>query len=377
MSALARKGACWYRPQNHRRINTQIAAQRFIAELAETRRISRGQKMALEEIAKHIDAKATTQKSIAFLAARCRVAERTLQIWLRGLCPSKESDPKGWAERVLTRRYIHAVPEPGKQADNVPSWFTIEIPERFFAPKVKAAKRPPPAPAAPPRAPKPRSPGGVEKITQAVILGSDPEKISVTLHPCTNLGRSGPRPPATSPPPKIPEKAAPSPRPPPAEGAPQKPTEPSPTPAPALAVKLCAQLFPTHAPVAHKAVARLAALGWTEEQIARYLRKASKDPSLQATSTRHPLLTAVWLAEKEFREAPTLERPPPHPETAPPSVENARRGAPPPPPLRSAIEVARATLEAAERKTGVKRRVTSKDPPRDPDGGDGRGGPGG
>jgi hypothetical protein len=83
----------------------------------------------------------------------------------------------------------------------------------------------------------------------------------------------------------------------------------------------------------------------------------------------------VWLAEKEFREAPKLERPPIRPEMPPPSAETARRGAPPPPPLRSAIEIARATLEAAERKTGVKRRVTSKDPSRDPDGGDGRGGP--
>jgi hypothetical protein len=373
--AAARKGQCWYRPVNHRRVHTQIAAQRWIAELAETGRVTRGQKYLLEELAKHVDAKGTTQKSIAFLARRCRVAERTLQIWLRGLCPSKAADPKAWSERILTRRFIHAVPEPGKQADNVPSWFTLEIPERFFAPKVKPPRRPPSAPPAPPRAPRPRSPGGVEKITQAVILGSDPVKISESLHPCSNLGRPGPRSPAPRPPPEIPVKAAPTPRPPPAEGAPLE-LAPTPTPAPpsVLAVALCAQLFPSHAPVAHKAVARLTALGWTDDQIARYLRKASKDPSLGATSTRHPLLAAVWLAERQFRDAPKLERPPDRLESPPPSAETPRPGAKTPPPLRSAIETARATLEAAERKTGVKRRITSKDPPRDPGGGDGSGG---
>lgn len=345
----------WYKPVNHRRIQTQIAAQRFIAELAEQRRITRGQKMLLDELARFVDAKGTTQKSIAFLAKRCRVAERTIQTYLRGLCPSKAERPEAWATRVLTRRYIHLVSDRGK-ADNVPSWFTIEIPERFFTPK--GPRR---VPADPRPASSPRSPGGVEKITQAVILGSDPVERTKTLHPCTNLRRSAASPPKPAKPHAPPAQAAPTPAAPSRGGG--EPPEP-----PALVVKLCAQLFPSHAPVAHKAVARLAALGWTENTIARYLRKASEDASLGRAS--HPLLTAVWLAEREFRSPPP--RSPRPVETALPDAETSSSHAntpPTPPALLERIERAKAAQRAGIAKSETKRRRKALDPPDDQGGG--------
>lgn len=344
MNAAERYGR--YEPQNHGRFNTVMAAQRWIAELAEARRITRGQKLLLDELAKHVDAKGKTQKSIAFLARRCATTERTVQRYLRQLCPSKASNPEGWATRVLTRRFIHAVPEPGRKADNVPSWFTLEIPERFFAPK------------APRRAPSKLSPGGGEIVTQAVILVPDQDQISETLHTCSNLARE-PRAAEPERPPLPPEQAAPTPRPPPSEGA------------PAALVALCARLFPSHAPIAARAVARLAALGWPEKQIAAYLRRASSDRSLATNSTRHPLLTAVWLAEKRFRAPPPPPKPPDETPPPPADVAPGHANAPPvAPELASRIERARAALAAAEAKTGTKRRLTAQDSPEYDRGGD-------
>lgn len=155
-----------------------------------------------------------------------------------------------------------------------------------------------------------------------------------------------------------PPKEAPPPLPPPAGGV-------------SLAVILCAKLFPTYAPIAHHMVARLAALGWTEDRIATYLRTASKDPSLAPSVTAHPLHTAVWRAEHRFRQPPGEAPPVPH-ETAPPSAPAPPQhvDAPPPPPLlQSKIDEARATLEAAHRKVGLKRRRIPNDPP-DGEGGD-------
>ncbi len=370
MIAAQRAGSCWYRSENQGRINMQIAAQRWIAELVETGRITRGQKMLLEEIAKFVDAKRTTQKSIAFLAKRCGVRDRTIQRYLRGLCPSKAKNPEAWQARVVTRRFIHAAPEPGRKADNVPSWFTLEIPERFFAPKTPAGmtrKRreiPPPKPVTrrSATAVPDRSPGGVEIVTQAVILGSVTTEITETLHPCTNLGpppapsgSAAPNPPAPLPP--TPERVVPPPPPPPVGGA--------------LAVSVCAKLFPSHAPLAHRAVLRLAALGWSEAEIVTYLRKASKDPGLAPGNARHPLLTAVWLAERDYRQPPR----PPNRRSAPRAPENpepttATATDPPTraidPTLLGRIARAKEALALAERRTGVTRPRSVQDLPPSP-----------
>jgi hypothetical protein len=349
MIPARRDGSCWYPSDNHGRIHTQIAAQRWIAELVETGRITRGQKMLLEELAKFVDAKRTTQKSIAYLAKRCGVRDRTVQRYLRGLAPSKAKDPEAWSARVLTRRFIHAAPDssrvrdPGRGADNVPSWFTLEIPERFFTPKPPPQKAPRPRPAPSPRL----SPGGVEIVTQAVIIGSGSTEISATLHPCSNLAGSKPRaatPPTPSPPEPPRKEAAPPPQPPPVGGD--------------LPVQVCAKLFPSHAPLAHRAVQRLAALGWSEGQIVTYLRKASKDPGLAPGNARHPLLTAVWLAEKQYRSPPSVpKRPssqaPPGPSAEPPIARPSSGGTDPK--LLERIELARRALSDVEVRTGVRR----------------------
>lgn len=350
MTAAARAGRCWYRPENHRRVHTQIAAQRWIAELAETRQITRGAKLVLDELAKHVDAKGTTQKSIAFLAKRCAVSERTVQRYLRALCPSKAKNPEAWATRVVTRRFIHALPEPGRKADNVPSWFTLEIPDRFFAPKA------PQAPVRPTPVAKKVSPGGAQIVTQAVILGSSSSQKTVTLHPCSPLAPSSGGSEASREH-EPPERSHPTPRPPPAGGE-----------APELAVTLCSRLFPSHAPIAHRAVARLAALGWTEAQIVAFLRKAARDPNLGPDRARHPLLTAVWLAEREFRTAPRepVETPPPSTHEPPERTDAPNV----PAELRARIERARAALAAGEAKAAASRRVKALDPPNATGGGD-------
>jgi hypothetical protein len=339
VSAAARKGSCWYRPDNPGRWPVRIAAERFAADLLAEGRIIRQEKDLLDEIARWIDRKATAQLSIAFLAARRRMSERTIQLHLRRLAPSKQKDPDGWAKRVLTRRFMHLAPEPGKKADNAPSWFTIEIPARYFErPKPRPAPAPPP-PAPPPPAPAPRpdespsqeprpfpwpvpgvvggkhppkmvSPGGVEKITQAVILGSDREEISETIHPCTNLG--APLPPAAEPPERAelapPVRGGASDKPdagtsPPAAGAKQQPPPDTPAPGkqrpPPELVKLAAQLFPSHVGRAAWAVEKLQGLGLTDKQIKRTLKSAARDRSIERAD--HPLLTVVWRVEKTWR----------------------------------------------------------------------------
>jgi hypothetical protein len=376
MSApAARKGACWYRPTNAGRFNAQIAAQRFISDLMRDKRIDRGERAVLEVLAKFVDAKRTTQKSIAFLAEQVGVKERTVQRHLRKLCPSKKKNPEAWARRVLTRRFIHAVAEPGKQADNVPSWFTIETPPEYTTARPRgvastAPRNPAPRQNAASERPASMSPGGVQNVTQAVIIGSGSTEISRSLHPSTNLGPvSEPSAsvaplapvvagrPTGSPPPPSPVSAVPPPNPRPAGGA-DRGTQP-----PSLLVMLCARLFPSHAPIAHRAVARLQALGWTDDAIATYLRRASNDPNLSAYRAHHPLLTAVWLAEKSFRTAPQ-PKPPEEPRETPPPLTHAGPGRATTTGLDARLaEAIERAKTATRRELAPKRRLTPDDFP--------------
>jgi hypothetical protein len=81
-------------------------------------------------------------------------------------------------------------------------------------------------------------------------------------------------------------------------------------------VKRVRDLFPSHAGVAHRAVAKLRALGWSDDAIASYLKSASRDPSVQKAD--HPLSAAVWRAENEIRKPPKPPKPPSPPSSPAP-----------------------------------------------------------
>jgi len=336
-AAVKRVGSWWLRPKNQGRVATRQAADRWIDHLASTGSADKNELAVMHLMARVCDREGMLQKSIAWFAARLGWSERTVQRTLRNLSPSRAKDPEGWAARRVDRRMMHQHSDtPGKRADNVPSWFKLMVPAEFFGPvgrlvdgdgtepadaylRRRPRKRPDDASAirerpghgcrailrrrsplsrgatsAVPRrlSPELLSPGEGQSVTQAVILGTERVEINETFHPCTNLDRALARltPDAAAHSPRVEETASPQ--------APRSGEGHAVARSPELVV-LAAKLFESHAPVAHKAVARLEGLGLTEEQIRRTLKRAARDPSI--AKAQHPLLTAVWRVEHTFR----------------------------------------------------------------------------
>ncbi len=415
--AAAVPGSRWYRPQNQGRRVMQVAIERYADELARKRLLGRGEKQLVDLMARFVDARGITQKSIAFLAEGIRTTERTVQRYLRRLCPNKETNPAGWEKRILPRQYIHAVPEPGKKRDNLPSWFRFDTMDPKFLqplPSASAAKRrgglrliqesseriarlgEAPAPRAqvsagndqkatsaqansprnfrgiskevPARRPgageKKLSPGGGEKITQAGIIGSETKEISETLPSLLPPGpatRAGEAPTTADPPAEQVENAR--------GETPRTPSAPPKwQPKHVELVVLAARLFPSHVAKAPEAIARLEALGLTADQIAAKLRRDSKDRSLELAN--HPLLAAVSRAEKAF----LLARSPP------PSNDRQRPASAEQTPILRGTAVRTVDLAERARFAEMSARVARAglpEQPRDPGDGDGgRGGPG-
>lgn len=217
-------------------------------------------------------------------------------------------------------------------------------------PAISEAAPPPAAAAAPPA--KPTLVHGVghqvHAKTRSLYERNLSEQISVNLHPSSPLTRARSKaeanPPPTPPAPKAPPPSN-------AEGPPA-PEVSGPL---ALLTMLCAQLFPRWKPVADRAVRRLKALNWTDDEVATYLRQAAKNGSFHTPGTHCPLFAAVTWAERHERVPPKPQRSPMPPAAPAREGPTDRPHVPIPAHLKSKIDQARAALDAAERKTGLRR----------------------
>lgn len=322
-------GSCWYRNQNEGVFRTRQAAERFINDLAcgrelgpDGRPLRRRAIDFLRAILRALDGQGTTQKTLAWVAERMPASERTAQRALRDLAPQRKKHPELWARRLVNVKEVHHRREATQKHEwNAPHWLTILVPARYWTGRpperlLKLVTGPASAPfeahpviAGSGRGEQKRlSGGGDKKSPKQIDPGSGSLLLSEAIHPCGSLStpraKAAPEPPATSSPKRPIEAASPTPPAPSGGGSlPAGPPEP--------VVKRVRDLFPSYAGVAHRAVAKLRALGWSDDVIAAYLKSASRDPSIQKAD--HPLSAAVWRAENEIRKPPKPPKPPSQP----------------------------------------------------------------
>jgi hypothetical protein len=336
-------GSCWYRNQNEGAFRARQAADRYINDLAcgrelgpDGRPLRRRAIDFLRAILRALDGQGTTQKTLAWVAERMPASERTAQRALRDLAPQRKKHPELWGRRIINVKEVHHRREATKKNEwNAPHWLTILVPARYWTGRpperlLKLVTGPASAPfeahpviAGSGRGDQKRLSGGGDKTSPKQIdPGSGSLLLPETFHPSGSLStpraKAAPEPPAPSSPPRPIQAASPTPTPAPI-GCGDLPTGP-----PEPIVQRVRDLFPSHAGVAHRAVAKLRALGWSDDVIASYLKSASRDPSLQPGKADHPLSAAVWRAEKELRKPPTPPRPPREPIPPPRYSEPAK-----------------------------------------------------
>lgn len=321
---LQSPGACWYRNQNEGTFRARQAADRYINDLAcgrelgpYGRRLPRRAIDFLRAGVRAIDGQGTTQKTIGWFADRMPASERTAQRALRDLAPRRKDHPEAWSRRIVHVQEMHHKRESNTKKDhkwNAPHWLTFLVPSRYWTGRppgrlLKLVTGPASAPFDAHQViaggafvlPNKVSGGGDRMSPKQIDPGSGSSVLSETFHPCTDLrtprAKAPPKPPALS-----------STPPPTRADAPAAGVGVSPRP-PAALIALIAKLFPGYAGGAPKAIARLQALGWSDDAIASYLKNATRDPAVQKGDS--PLFLAVWRAETEIRKPPLPPKPPP------------------------------------------------------------------